>query len=192
MEPTNREEIYRILAAAMSEPEQEFYRWLKKDGVEAFKQWGVNLGEIPGFQELSQSYREYFGLYAPRVSLIESVYRQWSLDPEVDPVMANSRGFLMSDHALHVAALYQEAGLSIPEEFQGMPDHLVLELEFMAMLVENNHPGQKDFLVDHLTFIEQVVKKSREENLQGVYREVVEFLGKFYQEEKSLLLGKKG
>ncbi|GAV22184.1 TorD/DmsD family molecular chaperone [Carboxydothermus pertinax] len=188
----NRVEIYRILAAAMSEPDQEFYRWLKKDGVEAFKELGVNLGEIPNLPELSQSYQEYFGLYAPKVSLIESVYRKWSRDPEVDPVMANSRGFLMSDHALHVAALYEKAGLIIPEDFSGMPDHLVLELEFMAMLVENNHPGQKDFLSDHLSFIEQVVEKAREENLQGIYREIVEFLGKFYQEEKNLILGEKG
>ncbi|NYE57693.1 TorD/DmsD family molecular chaperone [Carboxydothermus ferrireducens] len=188
----NRVEIYRLLAYALSEPDLELYRWLKSDGAKAFGKLGVNLGELPGFPELSRQYQEYFGLYAPRVSLIESVYRKWSSDPEVDPVMANSRGFLMSDHALHVAALYEKAGLIVPEDFSGMPDHLVLELEFMAMLVENNHPGQRDFLVDHLSFIERVVEKSREENIRGIYREIVEFLGKFYQEEKNLLLGKQG
>jgi len=60
----------------------------------------------------------------------------------------------MGDHALHMRSLYKQFNVSIPEHFNAMPDHLALELEFYALLMES---GREDdaatFVADHLDWL---------------------------------------
>ncbi len=70
--------------------------------------------------ELQKEYTHLCFASKPRlVHLFESVYRT---------------GKLMQDCTFDIARLYYDAGLSISDDFDLLPDHISLELEFMSYL----------------------------------------------------------
>lgn len=86
------------------------------------------------------------------VHLFESVYRT---------------GRLMQDCTFEIARLYYDAGLSVADDFDLLPDHIALEMEFMSYLslqevqaMSANDPTktayardlQETVLTDHLNF----------------------------------------
>lgn len=48
---------------------------------------------------------------------------------------ANKKEGLLSDHALYLQDLLQTLSLKIPPEYQSTPDHLTIELEFLAFYI---------------------------------------------------------
>ena len=57
----------------------------------------------------------------------------------------------MGDPAIDMIRRYQLAGITIPREFKDMPDHIVLLLEYMALLVRHGNKAQKqEFISSHL------------------------------------------
>ena len=84
----------------------------------------------------------------------------------------------------NLAAIYAEKGLSMSEEmFKVMEDHIGLELEFMAMLLNEGAPvkEQKTFFQDHLinwalSFTADVYKYSERDFYKGIARITTGFL----------------
>ena len=99
-------------------------------------------------------------------------------------VFAASKGLVMGDSALHMRELYRQASLEVPEEFRSMPDHLVLELEFLALLYHSATPEQiEGFIGDHLDWIPELKERMEKANPHPFYRNAVELIHLFLQHE---------
>ena len=83
---------------------------------------------------------------------VESLYKRWS-DQEGNAFGA-ARGLYLGDSARHMMALCEELALEVPPEFAGMPDHLSLELELLALFLETgNDAAARTFAADHLDWL---------------------------------------
>ncbi len=197
-----KENFCRSMAALFSPPERDTFEDLCqvafysrfKDPMSA----GVEGAAIPaGFESslaeeaVADLQKEYTRLFAgPQkcVSLIESSYKAWTTDPACRLLFAREKGLLMGDSALHMAALFQSAGLETPEEFGACPDHLVLELEFLAVLYgAATDRGVKQFMHDHLDWIPEMKEKLMECEPHPFYRTAGEALDTFLRGEKERL-----
>jgi TorA maturation chaperone TorD len=127
--------------------------------------------------DLPRAYWHWFeDPLGPRVHLVESVYRPWTRSPSALP-FAGERGWLGADSAAHLADLYRTLGLVVPEEWTHAPDHLALELEFLALLVEHGTPAQAaQFLHQHLAWIPDLVRKAEGAGVDGFYGALLPFV----------------
>lgn len=83
---------------------------------------------------------------------VESLYRPWS--EVAGNQFGATRGLYLGDSARHMRDLYAALQLEVPEQFAAMPDHLSLELEFLALLLEaGNLQGACEFAADHLAWL---------------------------------------
>lgn len=135
----------------------------------------------PTLAELKRAYWDAFvDPMAPRVVPVESVYRPWSESPGEETGMGAAKGYLLSDRALHLLELYRALGVSIPDGFEGMPDHLALELEFMALLCRHRSPeDQAQFLRDHLDWLDRLAEDARGRQIPGFYCAVLDLAASF-------------
>jgi TorA maturation chaperone TorD len=134
---------------------------------------------------LQAEYERLFGQWeGERISLVESTYKPWTTDEGCGMVFAASKGLVMGDSALHMQELYQLASLKVPERFRSMPDHLALELEFLALLYRSGAVEQTErFIGDHLDWVPQLRAALEKANPHPFYRNAVEMIGQFLQRE---------
>jgi TorA maturation chaperone TorD len=84
-----------------------------------------------------------------------------------------------------VTRFYADAGLTIEDEFQFMPDHISLEFLFMSYLIETGKTEiQEDFLDEHIlnwvpAFCEEAAKHAKTK----FYREITELASQFVSKE---------
>ena len=98
--------------------------------------------------------RCFIGIGKKSVLPVESVYKKWTEDPTARLPIAGSTGYLMGDAALHARYLLDHYGLSIPPDYQMMPDHLVLLLELAAFLLrQRTDTESRLFLAQHLDWL---------------------------------------
>ncbi len=89
-----------------------------------------------------------------------------------------------------VSRFYLEAGLTIDEDFQLMPDHVSLEFLFMSYLIGSRRPElQKKFLEEHImNWVPYFCEEVRREARTVFYREIAEitedFLNREYEESE--------
>ena len=185
--------VYHILAAGLKDPcesdileMQERVTFLQ-EAFQAlqypitgnlYQNWPVLGGDI---RTLRENYRRSF-IYPPeqRIMPVESIYRQWTLDPSAEVPFARDKGYLMSDFALHMQALYEQYQLSIPGEYRGLPDHLCLELEFCAFLLENESPArQEQFLREHLNWVDELHRDAVKQAIPEFYRQTIQLTAEF-------------
>lgn len=198
-----RVNICHILSEALKEPRNEFGDE-QQDIVDFFQkafevlQYPIASESYASWPKLSRDinilkndYRLSF-LYpvVNRVLPIESIYRQWTLDDTAEVPFAKEKGHLMSDFALHMQALYNQYQLSIPKEYSSMPDHLCLELEFYAFLLENENPErQKVFINEHLNWVDELYQDGVKQDIPLFYRQVIGVIAEFLKYEKQSLTG---
>ena len=134
---------------------------------------------------LQGEYERLFGQWeGERISLVESTYKPWTTDKGCGMVFAASKGLVMGDSALHMWELYVLASLEVPEEFRSMPDHLVLELEFLAFLYRfGSNPQIERFIGDHLDWIPELKAALGKADPHPFYRNAVEIIHQFLQQE---------
>jgi TorA maturation chaperone TorD len=131
--------------------------------------------------DLARTYWHWFEDPAgARVRLVESVYLPWTRVPGADVSFAHERGWLGGDSAAHMADLYRALGLAPPEEWAHAPDHLALELEFLALLIEQGTRAQQEqFLAQHLCWVPDLVARAEAAGVEGFYRAVLQFVAAF-------------
>lgn len=134
---------------------------------------------------LQAEYERLFGQWeGERISLVESTYKPWTMDKGCGMVFAASTGLVMGDAALHMQAIYRELSLEVPEVFCSMPDHLILELEFLALLYRSGSAKQVErFIEDHLDWIPELNAAVTKANPHPFYRDAVEIIHLFLQQE---------
>ena len=77
---------------------------------------------------------------------VESLYKDWGGHKAG---LQHGQGYYMGDAAKHMQALYAHLGLEVPQDFQAMPDHLVLLLETAEYLHENTTDAELFDFVEH-------------------------------------------
>jgi TorA maturation chaperone TorD len=133
---------------------------------------------------LQGEYRRLFGDWDGEVSLVESTYKPWTADRKCGMVFAASKGLIMGDPALHMLQLYRECSLEIPHEYRSMPDHLSLELDFLALLYRwAGHEQIGRFIADHMDWIPEFKEAVEKAEPHPFYRSAVELLHLFFQHE---------
>lgn len=112
---------------------------------------------------LEEEYRRLFvGPMPPYIVPVESVYKRWSNDPECKLPIAAEKGYLMGDPAMDMIRRYQTHDIVIPDKYSSIPDHIALELEYMAYLFINGvHDEQKEFLASHLDWVDDLTRNIR-------------------------------
>jgi TorA maturation chaperone TorD len=185
--------VYGVLAELSKEPDENLACELPAMAeylTEAFAALEYPLPDIDwqdwqpaaaGLEKLQADYRRSF-LYPPesRVVPVESVYRQWTFDPTAKLPFAREKGYLMSDAALHMKALYEGFGLTIPAEMKATPDHLCLELEFAGFLLENETAERyATFLREHLDWIGELSREAVKQEIASFYRQALAVTDRF-------------
>ncbi|MDP1993025.1 MAG: molecular chaperone TorD family protein [Syntrophales bacterium] len=134
---------------------------------------------------LQGEYERLFGQWqGERISLVESTYKPWTADKGCGMVFAASTGLVMGDSALHMQAIYRQLSLEVPEAFGSMPDHLVLELEFLALLYRSESVERIErFIGDHLDWIPELKATLEKANPHPFYRDAIEIIHWFLQQE---------
>jgi TorA maturation chaperone TorD len=195
-----KEQFCVVAAALLAPPDTSLVDDLKQGELRAWLENCVeDLGTdrellLPFFTEsegndfLSSLRTEYARLFDQQkettISLVESTYKPWTADKSCAMVFATSTGLLMGDCAAHMLDLYRQASIEIPDEFRSMPDHLVLELEFLAFLYRVGSEEQsKQFISDHLDWIPELQRKTKEAGTYPFYRNSVELIRLFLQHQ---------
>jgi len=200
-----RERFSEILASLFSPPDYEMVEQIHQGNIHSFfhhyfQMWGEDTDILKGFliegdseiifRDLKEDYGHLFSSETGRekISLVESFYKPWTQDPHCPLPFATEKGLLMGDSALHLLALYQQCGLEVSEEHQGMPDHLVVELEFLSFLYRWKTGKEiKRFIEDHLDWITLLRKELKECHGHPFYRSALEVLILFLQKERERL-----
>lgn len=191
----------RTLAWLLTEPDEEMVESLMNRDIhrifsDYFKTDNGGSPSLDGFlpqengndllQEMRQGYGELFqNPQSGDLWWVESVHKAWTNDPECRLPMAREKGYVMGDSALHMLELYRSFGVEMPESFMGLPDHIVLELEFLAFLIErDSEESVRVFLRDHLDWVTEMVRRGREYQISPFYDAVFEALKAFIESEK--------
>lgn len=133
--------------------------------------------------------RLFAGPNGDSVSLVESFYKSWTLDPECSLSFAREKGLLRGDSALHVSALYQSCGMEVTEEFKACPDHLSVELEFLSLLYEQATDREiKAFISDHLDWVPLLRQELMRLTPHPAYDLAIAILDLFLRIEKERLM----
>lgn len=188
-----RREIYLLLSEAYKPPTEEFVaeqRKLVRFLSQAMKElnyclpseWYENWPALlPDLASATAAYRQSF-LFPDhsRVVPVESIYRRWTSDASAEVPFAAEKGLLLSDHALHMRDLYEAFGIKIPAEFESMPDHLCLELEFAALLLEHTEEAKYAiFLAEHLNWLDDLVAEAEQKGIPDYYRQLIKLTAQF-------------
>jgi putative dimethyl sulfoxide reductase chaperone len=190
---TPRSEIYRLLSEAYKQPTAQFiaeqldivrflsqsFRELEYDlSPTLYENWPEIASDL---SLTTTAYRQSFLFpVKSRIVPVESVYRRWTQDSTANVAFANEKGLLMSDHALHMKTLYDIYGITIPPEYQSMPDHICLELEFAAFLLERQEiKKHQQFIREHLNWLNELAEDAEKQGIPVYYQQVVKLTAQF-------------
>jgi TorA maturation chaperone TorD len=148
--------------------------------------------ESPPSIRLKDLEKEYHRLFSDtgkeRISLVESFYKPWTQDPHCSLPFAKERGFLMGDSAAHLMTVFGQCGMEVEGPFKGMPDHLVIELEFLSYLYEEVGDKEiKRFIEDHLDWIRFLIEGFEKAHAHPFYISLIKVLDRFINLEKRRL-----
>lgn len=190
---TLRSEVYLLLSEAYKQPNAQFiadqpdiFNFLSQ----AFRELDYNLpstlyADWPTMANnvitLADQYRQSFIFpIQSRIVPVESIYRQWTNDKTAEVSFAKEKGLLMSDHAMHMNSLYDACGITIPTEYHSMPDHVCLELEFAAFLLEQQETERyMIFINEHLNWLNELAEDAESQGIPDFYRNVVKLTAQF-------------
>lgn len=191
----------QILSSLFCPPDQGMVEQLSQGHLHAFfksyvQSWEGEIGILKGFltqsppqillRDLKEEHHRLFSdTGKERISLMESFYKPWTQDPHCSLPFAKEKGFLMGDSAIHLSTIFQHCGLEVAGPFKGMPDHILIELEFLSYLYrEAGDVEIKRFIKDHLDwipFLKESVEKAR---AHPFYISLIEILDLFINQEK--------
>lgn len=191
-----------ILSSLFCSPDQGMVEQLNQGRAQAFfrshiQSWPGEMGPLGFLTEnpqiiLKDLKEEYHRLFSDtgeeRISLVESFYKPWTQDPHCSLPFAKEKGFLMGDSAAHLSALFQQCGLEVEDPFKGMPDHIIIELEFLSYLYrEAGDEEIRGFIRDHLDWVPFLKESFERAQAHPFYMSVIEILDLFIRQEKTRL-----
>ena len=188
-----RPEVYLLLSEVFKQPTEQFIAeqppmvdFLARSFQQLGHDWPGDLYEnwpalLPDLPSATAAYRQSFLFPVnSRVLPVESVYRRWTSDASAEVPFAAEKGLLLSDHALHMKDLYQTFGITIPEEYESMPDHLCLELEFAALLLEHDAETKYGvFIAEHLNWLDDLVAEAEQKEVPDYYLQLIKLTAQF-------------
>jgi TorA maturation chaperone TorD len=194
----------QILSSLFSPPDQGMVEQLNQGHLHAFlksyvQSWEGEIEILKGFLTQSPTQillrdlkEEHHRLFSDtgneRISLVESYYKSWTQDPHCPLPFAKEKGFLMGDSAIHLLTLFQHCGLEVAEPFKGMPDHILIELEFLSYLYQEAGEEEiKRFIKDHLDWIPFLKESFEKADAHPFYISLIEILDLFINQEKGRL-----
>ncbi len=143
---------------------------------------------FPGYSEWRSIYNLATSPVNPRLVPVESVHKVWSSDPSCEMPFAREKGLLQGDAAHHLYQLYRSVGFELPAQYADSPDHLVLELEFMSLLVETAGTAeQRTFLDQHLDWIPALISDAQRRGVPQLYCDLLAWLEEFLSLERAEL-----
>jgi TorA maturation chaperone TorD len=208
----HEKEIFCTLAASLlAPPDEGLLADLEQQGLRSFlteelSRWGGNRrvltalfgrkGTKRSLAAFTKEYHRLFGPYPYRgktISLVESTYKPWAADTTCGMVFAASAGLVMGDPAVHLLDVYREASLEVPEAFRSTPDHLILEIEFLALLYRDGTSEQiARFITDHLDWIPNLREELALARPKPFYRGAVDLIDIFVRNEQKHMKGNHG
>ncbi len=194
----------QILSSLFCPPDQGMVEQLNQVHLQAFfksyvQSWAGEIEILKGFltqsptqillRDLKEEHRRLFSdTGKERISLVESYYKPWTQDPRCSLPFAKEKGFLMGDSAIHLSTLFQHCGLEVAEPFKGMPDHIIIELEFLSYLYQEAGEEEiKRFIKDHLDWIPFLKESFEKVHAHPFYISLIEILDFFINQEKGRL-----
>ncbi len=194
------ERFSQVMALLFSPPDEEMIEQMAKGNLSAFVapyvlSWGGTSDLLEGWivggdpatflTRLRAEYERFFlNPGDETISLVESFYKPWSLDPGCPLAFASEKGLLMGDSALHLLEVYLQCGLEMAEEFKSCPDHLVIELEFLSYLYQQATQADiQTFISDHLDWIPLLREELKRFQPNSFYGHVLEILDLFLKKE---------
>ena len=169
---TNFQELFAQSSEFFKEPTEEFAGDVASGRLldyfkEVFSALNLDTSCLSGlsvsgdvYAIIKEEYRRLFlGPMPPYIVPVESVYKKWSDDPECKLPIAGEKGYMMGDPAMDMIRRYQAHDIVIPDKYVSMPDHIALELEYMAFLCINGDiEEQREFLGSHLDWMDGLAK----------------------------------
>jgi len=201
MTNTEKGDFCSLAASLLAPPDGETVGQLKQGEIQSLlekniREWGGDprlVAELadeknPG-ADLAALQREYDRLFASlpsqNISLAESTYKPWTGDGSCALAFAGDKGLIMGDAALHMREIYRQSSLEVPEELRGMPDHLVLELEFLSLLYQSATPEQaQGFIEDHLDWVPDLKERLDQIDSHPFYQRTIELINLFLEHER--------
>lgn len=190
-EPDRRLAVFSALARALDYPSKELAVGLKTG--EYMNDLSTSLQQVHSnglnrrMTQLTKAYvesaqsaeeilldleREYtwmcFASKPRLVQLFESVYRE---------------GKLLQESTFDIARLYYEAGLEVEDNFRLPPDHIAVELEFMAYLCFNEIKARKENDTEKEQYAGEMQKEVIEKHLAAFARRFAEKLSRSAQND---------
>lgn len=161
----NMEEILYLIAEFYKQPSKQLFEEINSGQIA--KLWNshnklVFQNELADFKCEFSSFADMKKVFSrcfldhkePVAPPIESLYKIWTTDPSAESPIANETGFLYGDAAVHVKYLYTLYNLEIPDDFRNKPDHLCLQLEFLAFLInEDLNDEAVQYINDHFDWL---------------------------------------
>ncbi len=193
-----------LLSSLFHPPDREMVELLGSGRIHAFlegrsRHWGGETALLKGFLTrepaaslLERLKDEYDRLFSDtgkeRISLVESFYKPWARDPGCALSFASERGLLMGDPAVHLSAVYAQCGLETAEGYAGMPDHIVMELEFLSCLYRwAGDPEVRIFMRDHLDWVPRLKEAVERVAPHPFYLSLISVVDLFLRAEKRRL-----
>lgn len=197
-----KENCFRLLAACFYEPEKDLFEEAKLfDNLKEYLQ--QICPEAAGFVgEMGNSIQkysdeelriEYARLFMGPFELIAPPYGSVYLD---------EGGRVMGDSTMEIIDIYQKEDLARSDDFKDLPDHIVVELEFISYLIykereamEKSDPNtakeyadkQEDFLSNFIRpWVPQFCKKIKEGTGNRFYTALADCLSVFLAEGKGI------
>lgn len=193
--------LYDLLGIAFLYPTQEVIAELKeKENLDLIEEIKEIYSVMPSFAETLDSFKK--GIYSiAEIPEMQVEYARLFIGPFKLPsppyesvYRVESKGLLMGDSTIDVKKIYQEEGLGVSSDVHDLPDHILVELEFMAHLSEQESISwekdiekakhylakQDGFLTGHLTqWIPQFTKAVYDNSGLEFYRSLARFTGSF-------------
>lgn len=177
------------LVADLEQPE------LRAELEETVTEWGGSTdllspllakpGTRPALSVLEGEYERLFlDPEGDMVSLVESTHKPWMTEGAEGGTFDGSKGLLMGDRALHMSEMYRRYSIEVPEELRTTPDHLVAELEFLALLLRcAPEESAEQFVEDHLDWIAGLEVEMERAQAHPFYRNAMDMIGLFLTNE---------
>ena len=140
---------------------------------------------FPSYDEWRRIYNDVMSPANPLIVPVESIYKVWTADPSCEMPFARETGLLQGDSAQHLYQVYREIGFELPRIYADRPDHLLLELELMGLLVEAADPAvQQLFLSQHLDWLPRLVADAEQKAVPPLYLDLFRWIEAFLAVER--------